>query len=208
MSTALTAAVLSAGLLVCGCEASCPPVTLVAEFQPDGAAVTVHNVRTEPWQSLLSLAPASDNGKAWTAAVQSSSRAPASLGVIVFFSADGGETLTLGLPFPMTTGQNLALTANEQAGVSSFQLLPAAAGPTAWLDTCSGMSPTNCALTDGQTVTGTLRVEQASPLSLRIDADFSGGPGSSPAVVGGVVTFDPEPHGCPSGGSWGPRISG
>jgi hypothetical protein len=198
MSNALTAAVLSVGLLACDREASCPPESIVAAFWPDGATGATVGVG-HSWASVLSLLPESDDGKAWTAAVANASAAPASLGVIVFNS--GLESLTLGLPFPLTTGQSLPLTANQQAGVSSFQRLPAAAGPTLWLDPCVGSgptTPTNCELTSGQTVTGTLRVEASSPLRARIDASVSGGPGSTPVVLGGEVTFEALPNDCSS----------
>jgi hypothetical protein len=208
MSRVLTAAVVVTGLFAGGCEARCPPGTLAAGFAPDGVTGTVHG-ESPSWATGLSLSPPNDNGKAWTAAVENASAAPPSFGVIVFNS--GTESLTLGLPFPLTTGQSLALTANQQAGVSSFQRLPAAAGPTIWLDPCVGAgptTPTNCELTSGQMATGTLRVETSSPLRARLDAHVSGGPGSTSVVLAGEVTFEVVPESCSSSSSGFPPISG
>ena len=158
-----------------------------------------------PWQSQLKLP--SDNGSAWIAAIDNPTTAPAKLGVIVF--SISGSTLTLGLPFPLIMGQTLALTADQQIGVASFSFLPAASGPTAWLDPCAGTSQTTCPLTSGETVTGALRVDQSMPqLGLRIDATFSDGAGSTSVVIGGVVTFDVVPGSCSGGWGPGPRISG
>jgi hypothetical protein len=205
-------AAVAALALVWGCAPSCPPSFLSADFKTDASLASdpsVHGQNPSAWSGQLSVHPVTANGKAWMDAVANASAALASFGVVMFVSPDA-TTLTLGLPFPLMKGQSLALTANRQDGVSSFQLLPAAGGPTVWLNPCAPSSQSSCALASSQSATGTLQVEESSPLRVRVDAMISDPADASaaPMVVGGVVTFQVFDEDCAPSHALSPPISG
>jgi hypothetical protein len=116
--------------------------------------------------------------------------APTSLGVI-YLGAPDFSTLSVGIPFPLSTGQTVGLSSRRQSGPTSFQIVPGASDATLWVDTCVGTGHANCDLIAHQSVAGSLHVDASAPLGIRLDAVVADGDNLSvaPIVLKGTLTF-------------------
>jgi hypothetical protein len=197
MWTRLRAFLVSLVFLVSACGTDCPTTQTAVQFLV--ATLKLDGANAASWQSKTNLLPGhlvltNPHAQAWTAAVADSAAVPASLGVIRTGAPDFGD-LWIGLPFPMVTGQTLDFSTDQAlVGAMNFDMLSAAAGPTAWVNTCLAGNQSPCGL-QNQTVQGTLQVQESHPLRLRIDSVFSDrfSPSNPGVAVRGTMTFQVAP---------------